>query len=223
MNPRLLTPRLHWIATAAIAAAATLALAGCGSSTGTTPAQAGASGSSSIAASAQDGSPASAAHSDADVAFATNMIPHHGQAVAIADLALTRATDPTVKQLAAAIRAAQAPEIATMSGWLRQWGQPVPVATGEHGMSPMGTTSGRQMPGMMSDDELNQLGSASGAAFDRMWLQTMVAHHRGAVAVAQTELNSGSSPDVKRLAQAIIDTQTTEINTMTRLMGTIGG
>ncbi len=221
MNPRLLTPRLRWIATAAIAVAATLALAACGSSTGTTPAQAGPSGSTSIATSAQ-GSAASAAHNDADVAFATDMIPHHGQAVDMADLALSRATDPTVKQLAAAVKSAQDPEIATMSGWLKQWGQPVPAATGEHGTSHMGT-SGRQMPGMMSDDELNQLGSASGAAFDRMWLQTMLAHHRGAVATAQTELSSGSSPDAKRLAQSIIDTQTTEINIMTKLMGTMGG
>ncbi len=222
MNLRLRTPRSRWIASAALATATALTLAACGSSTATTPGQAGASFSPSAATSSQGGPAASATHNDADVAFATDMIPHHGQAVDMADLALGRATDPTVKQLAAAVKSAQDPEIATMSGWLRQWGQPVPSATGEHGMSHVGT-SGRQMPGMMSDDELKQLGSASGAAFDRMWLQMMVAHHRGAVATAQTELSSGSSPDAKRLAQAVIDTQTTEIATMTSRMGMMGG
>ena len=84
-------------------------------------------------------------------------------------------------------------------------------------------TSGRQMQGMMSDDDLKQLGSASGKAFDRMWLQMMVTHHRGAVATAQTQLSSGSSADARRLAQSVVDTQTTEIATMTGMMGTMGG
>ncbi|WP_242418631.1 DUF305 domain-containing protein, partial [Frankia sp. CpI1-P] len=63
-------------------------------------------------------------HNAADVTFAQNMIPHHRQAIDMADLAETRASHPEVKTLARQIRAAQAPEIATMVGWLNAWKQP---------------------------------------------------------------------------------------------------
>ena len=180
---------------------------------------------SSTATAAPAGSPAAGAHNQADVAFATGMIPHHRQAVTMAELALTKATNPTVKQLAGAIKAAQDPEIKTMSGWLQGWGQPVPAASGG-GMSPMGSattdSSGMGgMSGMMTDAEMSQLSNASGVAFDRMWLQMMTKHHQGAVAMAQAELSSGSNQDAKQLAQSIIDDQTKEITTMTALLGTL--
>ncbi|MBY8871664.1 DUF305 domain-containing protein [Micromonospora sp. PLK6-60] len=118
-----------------------------------------------------------AAHNAADVMFAQMMIPHHQQAVAMADLAATRATDPQVKQLAAQIKDAQAPEIATLSGWLTAWGAPTPTGTStavpgsgmpgmDHGGSAMPGMSqgGSGMPGM------NHGGSASptGSGMPRM-------------------------------------------------------
>jgi len=164
-------------------------------------------------ASAGTGTPATGAHNDADVAFSTGMIPHHAQAVTMADMAATMATNADVKTLAATIKAAQAPEINQMSGWLTGWGQPVPDTT-MGGMN-MGD-------GMMTDAEMSQLGKATGAAFDRMWLQMMIKHHQGAVAMAKTELRSGSNADAKKLAEAIITSQTAEITKMQELEPTVG-
>jgi uncharacterized protein (DUF305 family) len=90
------------------------------------------------------GSPAT--FNDADATFAQQMIPHHQQAVTMAELAGTRATDPEVKRLAAQIKAAQGPEITTMTGWLSAWGKPAPTDSLDHGMN----MSGGSMPGMMS-------------------------------------------------------------------------
>ncbi|MEP6630672.1 MAG: DUF305 domain-containing protein [Lapillicoccus sp.] len=164
---------------------------------------------------------ATAPHNQADVSFVTGMIPHHGQAVTMAELAAGRATTPDVRSLASTIKAAQAPEITTMSGWLAAWGQPVPAATGGHDMPGMGGMDDQS--GMMTDQQMQQLAGGSGSAFDRMWLQMMIAHHRGAVSMSRTELTAGQNGDVKQLAQRIIDSQSAEIATMTQLLPTVGG
>lgn len=94
------------------------------------------------------GPAATGAHNDADVAFATGMIPHHGQAVMMADMVLSRTSNDQVKALAAAIKQAQTPEIAQMSGWLKGWGAPVPDPY-QH-MAGMAGTSGASGSGMHS-------------------------------------------------------------------------
>ena len=223
--------RLSRAAGPALAVATALTLAACGSSTtapsgsGVTPGNGGMPGMSSTApgpTSAPAGPAASAMHNQADVDWATGMVPHHGQAVAMAELALTKATNPTVKQLATEIKAAQDPEIKTMSGFLQGWGQPVPATAGGHDMGAVGSTAGgSNMAGMMTDQQMSQLGSASGAGFDRMWVQMMLEHHRGAVAESKTQLSGGSSTEAKQLAQTIIDGQTKEITTMTALLATL--
>ena len=119
------------------------------------------------------GIPATGAKNAADVEFVTMMIPHHAQAIAMADLALKQATDPKVLALAPKIKAAQDPENARMSGWLNGWGAPIPATAGGHAMSGMGGQTG----GMMPEQELTDLGAARGSAFDRMWLQMTVRHH----------------------------------------------
>lgn len=111
---------------------AALALAACGGTDHST------AGSGHGTGSAGSGSPsAGASFGDADVMFAQRMIPHHRQAVEMAGLAEGRAADPEVKKLAGQIEAAQAPEIATMTGWLAAWGRPVPSASAGHGMPEM--------------------------------------------------------------------------------------
>lgn len=161
------------------------------------------------------GTPAAGAHNDADVSFATGMIPHHAQAVTMADMAAKKATNAEVKKLATAIKAAQSPEITQMSGWLKGWGQPVPDTTSSMGGMDMGN-------GMMTDADMKKLDAASGAAFDRMWLQMMIKHHQGAVTMATTELTAGSNADAKMLAQNIITSQKTEITQMQKLEPTVG-
>ena len=166
--------------------------------------------------SAKAGAPAPGPHNAADVTFATDMIPHHGQALEMAKLALAKATNPEVKQLAKAIEGAQTPEITTMTGWLKGWNQPVPDAS--MGGMDMG---GMSMPGMMSSADTAKLKAATGAAFDRLWLTQMIAHHRGAVTMARTELSAGQNGDAKALAQSIIAGQSSEIDKMTKLLPTI--
>ena len=159
---------------------------------------------------------ANAVFSAADVAFATNMIPHHQQAIEMAELAATRASNSQVKDLAGRIEKAQDPEIATMSGWLRGWGQPVPSATpgmdhGGHG----------GMPGMMSNEEMRNLTGMSGPDFDRMFLQMMIRHHQGAIEMAMTEQKDGQHPEAKKLAEKIAADQTAEVTEMQSLLGTL--
>lgn len=150
-------------------------------------------------------------HNAADVEFATGMIPHHRQAVEMADLALKKTTNTELKQLATAIKAAQDPEIQQMSGWLTSWGEMVPTPG-------MGHTMGDPMPGMMTEEEMAELDKANGTAFDRMFLQMMVKHHQGAVTMAKAEQTSGKDTRVIELAKKIEADQTREITTMNALL-----
>ena len=154
-----------------------------------------------------------AAFNDADVMFAQMMVPHHRGAVEMADLAATRASDAEVKSLAAKVKTAQQPEIDTMTGWLSAWGQPVP----EPGMS-MPSMAHGAMPGAMAPADMAKLEAATGAAFDKQFLTMMIAHHEGAVTMAQDETKDGSNGDAKALAQKIITDQQAEITTMKAIL-----
>ncbi|WP_405060833.1 DUF305 domain-containing protein [Kribbella sp. NBC_01505] len=148
---------------------------------------------------------------DADVTFATQMIPHHQQAVQMASMAGYSATSAEVKKLATAIKAAQDPEIKTLSTWLVTWGKPVPTPVhGEHGA--------HEMPGMMTEDDMSNLGNAKGAQFDRQWTQLMIEHHQGALVMAKTEQSTGKNPEAVALAGKIQSDQSREITTLQRLL-----
>ncbi len=157
----------------------------------------------------------------ADRTFAQMMIPHHEQAVEMADLATTRASDPEVKQLAAQIKGAQAPEIDQLKTWLTQWGAPMPMATASgdgHGTNHGTPNMDHEMPGMMSDADMARLEAASGTEFDRQFLTMMIAHHEGAVTMGEEETAQGANPDAKALAQRIATTQQAEIDTMKKIL-----
>ncbi|QUH05444.1 DUF305 domain-containing protein [Saccharopolyspora erythraea] len=175
------------------------------------------------------------AFNQADVAFAQGMVPHHRQAIEMADQVPSRTTDPAVVSLADRIRAAQQPEIDQLGGWLAAWGaagsggheghdpggQPA-QGHGEHGRpghaGESGDGMGHDMAGMMSADDMRVLEQARGPAFDEMWLRMMIEHHRGAVDMAATELRDGRNPDARAMAQRIIDSQQAEIDEMTALL-----
>ena len=184
----------------------------------------------------------SSIHNDADVTFAQMMIVHHQGAIEMADLAPARAASSQVKDLAVQIKAAQGPEIEQMTSWLQAWGtsagtdmngMPNPTGSsadaggmdhGGMGGSDTATSSaamGSQMPGMMFADEMSQLTAATGAEFDKMFLQMMITHHQGAVQMADTEIAQGSNPDALTLARSIKTSQTAEITTMQQLLQTL--
>ncbi|MFD5918072.1 DUF305 domain-containing protein [Kitasatospora sp. NPDC058201] len=181
---------------AALAAAATLTACGSGGHdmTGTGPSSAGSSG-------------PGAAADEADVMFAQMMIPHHRQAVEMAQLAATRAADPRVKEVAAKIAATQDPEIATMTKWLTDRSRPTAAAMNHGGASGMTTTT-----------DMDKLKAASGTEFDRQFLTLMIEHHNGAVRMAAEEAAKGGDAELKRLAETIKQGQTAEVATLQKML-----
>jgi uncharacterized protein (DUF305 family) len=145
---------------------------------------------------------ASSEFSAADIKFAEEMIPHHEQAILMADIALANSASDEILALARDIKAAQAPEIEEMGSW-----------EGVRASTHMGHT----MDGMLSDEEIQQLRDSEGATFDRLFLEGMIAHHQGAVKMAQKVVGS-KSMKVADLAAAIIDAQEKEIAFMQELI-----
>ncbi len=191
---------------AAVLATAALGLTACGSDgSGSAPSSSPSSSSTTVTV-----------HNQQDVAFASDMIPHHQQAVRMARMAEAGLASAEVRKLAADIEAAQGPEIEQMSGWLRAWGQDVPSGS-MSGMDGMGEGD-EPMAGMMSEGDLARLDDARGAAFDRMWLRGMIGHHEGAVAMAETEIAQGRNGDAVALARDIRASQSRELRTMEALL-----
>jgi uncharacterized protein (DUF305 family) len=164
--------------------------------------------------------PAGADFNAIDVAFAQGMIPHHGQAVQMADLALQTSTNADVKALAEQIQAAQSPEIDQMTTWLTDWGQPVPDPNAMMDDN-MDHSGGMMMSGMMSAADMARLGNATGTDFDKMFLEMMILHHEGAIEMAQQELAEGKNQATKDLAQAVITGQQAEIEEMNTLIASL--
>ena len=144
-------------------------------------------------------------YTDDELMFASMMIPHHSQAVTMSELALANSTNPEITSLATAIRDAQAPEIKQMQSWLDQ-------------KDYSGTHAGHMdMGGMLSDEELAELSTAKGSAFDRLFLEGMIAHHEGAIDMLSMIKNSNNG-EVKKLFDDILTSQSAEIEAMKALL-----
>jgi uncharacterized protein (DUF305 family) len=191
-------------ATAAITLTALLALAGCAGTTSS-------GGMDNMPGMGSSASASPAAHvNDADMQFTMMMIPHHEQAVEMADMVLAKdGIDERVLTLAEQIKAAQGPEIELMESWLDDWG------------TPMGDMDGMDHGGMMSDTDMEALEAATGAEASRLFLEQMIVHHEGAIEMAQDEIDNGQNLDVIALADNIIASQTTEIATMEDILATL--
>lgn len=189
-------------ATAAITLTALLALAGC---TGT----AGNGGMDNMPGMGSSASPAADVN-NADMQFTMMMIPHHEQAVEMADMILAKdGIDERVITLAEQIKAAQGPEIELMESWLDDWG------------TPMGDMDGMDHGGMMSGADMQALEDATGVEASRLFLEQMIVHHEGAIDMAQAEVDNGENADVIALAEDIIASQTAEITTMEGILTTL--
>ncbi len=189
--------------TAAIALALSLTLAGCAD----TDDDAG-SGAAEVAQENAD-------VNEADVMFATMMLPHHEQAIEMSDIVLEKDdVDPDVRALAEQIKAAQGPEIEQLEGWLEEWGADADMGSMDHG-------DHGSMSGMMSEADLEELRSADGQEASRLFLEQMIEHHRGAVEMAETQVEDGRSPEAVDLARTIVETQNEEIEQMESLLQTL--
>ena len=141
------------------------------------------------------------------------MMPHHQQAIEMSDIILAKDDIPAdVAALAEKIKAAQGPEIAQLTDWLEQWGEATEPQDG-HGGHDMS-----MMEGMLSDEELQQLYDAPCPEAAELFLNQMIAHHEGAVAMAEDQVENGTYPPAVDLAQTIIDTQQQEIDTMQQML-----
>jgi len=197
-------------AVGALALAVTFGVAACGSDDDPTT-SAGTEETSTTTAEG-DGA-ATEDFNDADVAFAQNMIVHHSAAIDMAELADGRAESQEVLDLADRVVAAQQPEIDQMESWLDAWGsEPMDPSMGGMG----------SMPGAMSEEDMAALEGASGAEFDRMFLEMLIEHHRGAIEMAQTEVDDGQNPDAVALAEKIIEDQTAEITEIEGILAQLG-
>ena len=141
-----------------------------------------------------------------DQMFAAMMVPHHEQAIVMADIALTNSTNPAILELAADIKAAQQPEINEMLSW---------------GGAMIGAHDGHQMAGMLSDSEIETLRNTTGAEFDRLFLKGMIKHHEGAIEMAKMVINSKTELAAK-LGEEITSTQMAEIEFMNKLLTELG-
>lgn len=217
-NARLLTPLLL------------CALGACASSASRAPVLApGAgvvvAGSAATAVALATADSAARAFAPADVEFMQGMIPHHAQAVIMGRWAATHGARADVQRLCLRIVAAQSDEITMMRRWLRERKQDVPDSTATRHVVNMGDmVHETMMPGMLTDDEMAQLDTARGPDFDRLFLNGMIRHHRGAIAMVETLLksaNAGHDDSVFRFANDVVSDQSAEITVMLRMLDTV--
>ena len=186
------------------AAAAIFALSACSTATDTKDKAA-----ASSSAAAEQGT----AHNSDDVMFAQMMIPHHEQAVELSAMAPQHTNNTELIKLSGEVLKQQQPEINTMKADLIEWGvnPDDPTARGGH------------MTGMVDEATLAKLKTLQGAEFDKLWLQSMISHHEGAIEMAKSEIANGKNPDIKALADAIVSGQQTQIDQMKKMLTAAGG
>jgi uncharacterized protein (DUF305 family) len=156
------------------------------------------------------------AHTEADVRFMDGMIPHHAQALEMVALVPARATSEAVRAMALRMEISQRDEIGLIERWLRSRGEPVPEHAG-HGMV---------MPGMLTPEQMERLDGARGEAFDRLFLESMIQHHEGAITMVRTLFaTSGSAQDseIFQFANDVETDQRIEIDRMQALLDQGGG
>ena len=163
----------------------------------------------------------------ADVRFMQGMIGHHAQAIVMAGWAPTHGARADVRILAERIAVAQQDEITTMQRWLRERRETVPDADAHHehaGMDMPGMSMPAMMPGMLTADQFAKLDAARGVAFDRLFLNYMIQHHQGAVAMVQQLLAvpaAAQDDDIFRFIADVNVDQTTEIDRMRVMLSTL--
>lgn len=162
------------------------------------------------------GQAAPPADDSADAGFARDMSDHHAQAVEMSLIVLTRTDDPAIRTLATDILLTQQAQIGMMHGWLDVWG--LPQAGFGPRMAWMGHAMEGPMPGMASAEEMASLRDLPPAEADRRFLELMIRHHQGGLGMAQAGIDLGQQPVVRRLAQAMLTGQQSEIDLMQRML-----
>jgi uncharacterized protein (DUF305 family) len=179
--------------------------------------------------------PATPSDNSVAAGLARDMTDHHAQAVDMATIIQARTTDPAIRSLATDIALTQTNQMGQMQGWLNVWGLslgrsgPAMAWMNQGGGMNMGAGSTMDpsmmrlrpdglMPGMATQAQVNQLRTLPPAQADRLFLQLMIAHHRGGVAMAETALAETKEPVVVHLCRTIVTDQQLEIIQMTQML-----
>ena len=160
----------------------------------------------------EDGSTAAGSgaesYNEADVEFLQGMVPHHEEAIAMAEMVEGQTDRPELNELADNIIDSQSKEIEELNSMLEEAGED--SGDGGHDMDDMGDMGSMDMG--MSEQEMNELMSAEGAEFDKVFSEMMIGHHEEAISMSEEVLDAGESADVATMAQGIIDEQQSEID-----------
>lgn len=173
-----------------------------------------------------------AARPGADAQFLQHMIPHHAQALVMTSLVPARTQRPEIRLMAERIAVSQRDEIAQMRSWLEARGADVPALDtvggapaghAAHGGAGAGAGTHASMPGMLSEAELGRLRAARGLEFDRLFLESMIRHHQGAITMVQELFTGGGGQEsqIYAVASEIESDQRMEIARMERLLASL--
>lgn len=168
----------------------------------------------------------------ADVDFLQGMIHHHAQALEMVALIPERTSNPTMRLLGERIAVSQRDEIATMRNWLLRHGEYAPAidSSGRHLHDAQGggheahgarMPAEGSMPGMLTAAQMARLAAATGSAFERLFLESMIAHHEGALAMVRELVGTAGSaqdPELFGLASEIDADQRSEIARMRAIL-----
>ncbi len=157
-------------------------------------------------------------HTAVDVRFMQGMIHHHAQALRMTALVPSRTADKGVGLLAKRIDVSQVAEIEQMRSWLEARKEDAPVLHRQHGHA-HGVWQGL-MPGMLTEHELKKLAAARGKTFERLFLESMIRHHQGAMQMV-TELfdaDGGAEPEAGAFARHVDADQQIEIARMQTML-----
>lgn len=153
-------------------------------------------------------------HNDADVTFLKDMIVHHAQAIVMSEIVEGRLTDAKVRGIAGRIHDEQQPEMRGMARTLRSWKEDVPIQAENPSAGMRSGHDHHGMPGMASRADLEDLGRAKDKDADRLFLDLMIAHHKGALDMCETVARDGRDERTGELADDITVAQQKQIDQM---------
>ena len=194
-------------AIAVATSAAVLLLGGCSAQSAGSPGD-------SAAAPTQTRTEVASGVNDEDLRFAQLMEPHHDQAVSMCEMVLSkRGVKPEVRKIAEEIRKVRESQIEILNEWNQSWnpGRDVEVPEDESAPHHGGH-------GLMTERQMQELDLADGSAAQRLFLEGMIRHHEGAVAIAEAEAMAGGYPDAVELAKEMVATQHAEIASMQQIL-----
>ena len=150
-----------------------------------------------------------------DVRFARLMAPHHDQAVSMCEMVLSkkRGVKSEVRDLAEQIGKVRESQFETLNGWIQSWDPGGDQEPAEDENAPH-----HGGHGLMTERQMQELDMADGPAAQKLFLEGMIKHHEGAVAIAEAEVTGGSHPDAVELAKEMVATQQAEIATMQQIL-----